>query len=131
MKQASAAVQELMRDMARLFDQAKKVNTHMVQIDAFVGNSSETAELLKGLEDARAQYKASWQRARDLAVALDPSTSGTQPSDSDSSDELSKLQEERDRLYAEAMDKSDQVHGLLERVRQLQLTSAQLLQISK
>ncbi|KAJ1940945.1 hypothetical protein EC988_006890, partial [Linderina pennispora] len=73
MKQASAAVQELMRDTARLFDQAKRVNTHMVQIDAFVGDS-ETAELLKGLEDARAQYKASWQRARELAVALDPDT---------------------------------------------------------
>ncbi|ORX68976.1 hypothetical protein DL89DRAFT_293458 [Linderina pennispora] len=101
------------------------------QLKTRMEKTAGTAELLKGLEDARAQYKASWQRARELAVALDPDTPGPQLDSSDSADQRSKLQEERDRLYAEAVDKSNQIHNLLECARQLQLTSAQLLQVSK
>ncbi|KAI7826335.1 hypothetical protein BX661DRAFT_225055 [Kickxella alabastrina] len=117
MKEAAAAIQDLMRDTAHLFDQARKLNSQLLQIDTFVSNE-ETRTLLRDLDKCKRQFKVSLEHARELAVRLDNSDAM-----------MGGLQRERDRLYEEAVDKAEQIRKLLDCVRQIQLTSAQLLQI--
>ncbi|KAJ2333769.1 hypothetical protein GGI00_002164, partial [Coemansia sp. RSA 2681] len=62
MKEAVAAVQDLMRDAALLFDQACKLNSRLLQIDTFVSDEDTRAQL-RLLEESKMQYKASLERA--------------------------------------------------------------------
>ncbi|KAJ2814080.1 hypothetical protein H4S07_000136 [Coemansia furcata] len=126
MKEAVAAVQDLMRDTAFLFDQACKLNSQLLHIDALVSDE-ETRVQLKLLEERKLQYKASLERARNLAGQLGDSSHEQTSSEGD--DNLANLQTERDLLLAQALDKSEQIRKLLDCVRQMQLTSAQLLHI--
>ncbi|KAJ2843245.1 hypothetical protein GGI22_007275 [Coemansia erecta] len=130
MKEEISAVQDLMRDTARLFEQASKLNAQLLQIDAFIDNP-ETRSLFKGLEKCKHEYKESLLRARSLAVARE---TGFRASDGaigegNSKMQIEELQRVRNELHAEAVEKSDEIHRLLDCARQLQLTSAQLLQI--
>ncbi|KAJ2903907.1 hypothetical protein GGI21_004374 [Coemansia aciculifera] len=126
MKEAIAAAQDLMRDTALLFDQACKLNSRLLLIDTFVSDEGTRAQL-KMLEESKAQYKASLERARGLAKELDDDIARDQSGSED--DSLAYLQRERDQLLAQALDKSEQIRKLLDCVRQMQLTSAQLLHI--
>ncbi|KAI8319578.1 hypothetical protein GQ54DRAFT_313448 [Martensiomyces pterosporus] len=128
MKEASAAVQDLMRDTARLFDQASKLNAQVLQLDTFIGKD-HTLALLKGLDECKKQYKESLERARSLAIGAESTQPGAAADGSNPDERLKALQSERDKLYAEAIEKSEQIRRLLDCVRQIQLTSAQLLQI--
>ncbi|KAJ2747405.1 hypothetical protein GGI20_000543 [Coemansia sp. BCRC 34301] len=125
MKEAVAAVQDLMRDTALLFDQACRLNSRLLQIDTF-SSDEDTRTQLNLLEDSKAQYRTSLERARRLASGLDDGTHSPLGHEGDS---LSILQRERDLLLAQALDKSEQMRRLLDCVRQMQLTSAQLLQM--
>ncbi|KAJ2333554.1 hypothetical protein GGH91_005912, partial [Coemansia sp. RSA 2671] len=69
MKEAVAAVQDVMRDTALLFDQARKLNSQLLHIDALIG-SEDSRTQLKTLEDRKAVYKASLERALSLAKGL-------------------------------------------------------------
>ncbi|KAJ2065372.1 hypothetical protein GGI17_000425 [Coemansia sp. S146] len=126
MKEAVAAVQDLMRDTALLFDQACKLNSQLLHIDALVSDEDTRAQL-KMLEERKALYRASLERARSLARGLGDSANEQASSEGD--DSLANLQAERDLLLAQALDKSEQIRKLLDCVRQIQLTSAQLLHI--
>ncbi|KAJ1963807.1 hypothetical protein GGI12_001822 [Dipsacomyces acuminosporus] len=128
MKEASAAVQDLMRDTARLFDQARKLNAQLLQIDTFAG-ANNTMALLKGLEECKSKYKQSLHHARTLAARLESEQPGTAAGGDDADGRLVALQAERSMLHEEAANKSRQIGKLLDCVRQIQLTSAQLLQI--
>ncbi|KAJ2759176.1 hypothetical protein IWQ56_005807 [Coemansia nantahalensis] len=126
MKEAAGAVQDLMRDTARLFDQAGKINAQLVQLDAFV--CKETAvPLLAGLEQSRTQYKEALARARSLAAAAAAASGSGQAERSDG--RLEELETERARLRGESQARSDELRRLLDCMRQVQLTSAQLLQL--
>ncbi|KAJ2075712.1 hypothetical protein GGI09_008574, partial [Coemansia sp. S100] len=124
--EAVAAVQDLMRDTALLFDQACRLNSQLLHIDALVSDEDTRAQL-KMLEERKAQYKASLERARNLARGL--ADSAYEQTSSEGGDNLASLQTERDLLFAQALDKSEQIRKLLDCVRQMQLTSAQLLHI--
>ncbi|KAJ2020776.1 hypothetical protein GGI13_007922 [Coemansia sp. RSA 455] len=126
MREAVAAVQDLMRDTALLFDQACRLNSQLLHIDALVSDEDTRAQL-KMLEERKAQYKASLERARNLARGL--ADSAYEQTSSEGGDNLASLQTERDLLFAQALDKSEQIRKLLDCVRQMQLTSAQLLHI--
>ncbi|KAJ1895692.1 hypothetical protein LPJ81_004906 [Coemansia sp. IMI 209127] len=130
MKEEISAVQDLMRDTARLFEQASKINSQLLQIDAFIDNP-ETISLFKGLEKCEREYKESLSRARSLAVALETDSRANDGviGEGSSKMQLEELQRERNGLHAEAVVKSEEIHRLLDCARQLQLTSAQLLQI--
>ncbi|KAI7834339.1 hypothetical protein BX661DRAFT_177035 [Kickxella alabastrina] len=121
MKEAAAAIQDLMRDTAHLFDQARKLNSQLLQIDTFVSNE-ETRTLLRDLDKCKRQFKV-------LAVMLESETIESDTLARNSDAMMGGLQRERDRLYEEAVDKAEQIRKLLDCVRQIQLTSAQLLQI--
>ncbi|KAJ1668221.1 hypothetical protein IW140_000475 [Coemansia sp. RSA 1813] len=125
-----AAVQDLMRDTARLFEQASKLNAQLLQIDAFI-DSPETQSLFRDLEKCRREYKESFLHARNLAVAFEaePHSNNETISEDSSKVQIGELQRERDKLHVEAVEKSEQIRRLLDCARQLQLTSAQLLQI--
>lgn len=135
-KQVSAAVQDLMRDTARLFGQAYKANMQLLQIDTFAANDDAAQVLLSDLEQARTQYKLSLDRTRTLAKALEKeevsqqtTTAAAETGSDQPTDRLDKLQKEHGMLRKQALEKSEQVRKLLDCVRQIQLTSAQLLQI--
>ncbi|KAI9504985.1 hypothetical protein BX070DRAFT_221265 [Coemansia spiralis] len=130
MKEATSAIQDLMRDTARLFEQASKLNAQLLQIDSFVENT-DMRTLFKNLEQCKSKYKESLAHAQSLSVALETSAQSIDLHlhQSSSDIQLEKLQKERDTLYEEAVDKSEQIRRLLDCARQLQLTSAQLLQI--
>ncbi|KAJ1849967.1 hypothetical protein LPJ73_003630 [Coemansia sp. RSA 2703] len=127
MKEASAAIQDLMRDTARLFDQASKLNSRLLQIDTFF-SSEETRSMLRDLDSCKRQYKSSLERARGLFKDLEIKNTNTGDATATDSN-IEELREERDKLYAEAVDKAEQIRMLLDCVRQIQLTSTQLLQI--
>ncbi|KAJ2683197.1 hypothetical protein H4218_001016 [Coemansia sp. IMI 209128] len=127
MKEAVAAVQDVMRDTALLFDQARKLNSQLLHIDALIG-SEDSRTQLKTLEDRKAVYKASLERALSLAKGLGDSAHA-QTSSEGSDNVLASLQAERDQLLVQALDKSEQIRKLLDCVRQMQLASAQLLHI--
>ncbi|KAJ1990554.1 hypothetical protein GGI25_001772 [Coemansia spiralis] len=130
MEEATSAIQDLMRDTARLFEQASKLNAQLLQIDSFVENT-DMRTLFKNLEQCKSKYKESLAHAQSLSVALETSAQSIDLHlhQSSSDIQLEKLQKERDTLYEEAVDKSEQIRRLLDCARQLQLTSAQLLQI--
>ncbi|KAJ2660799.1 hypothetical protein IWW48_002782 [Coemansia sp. RSA 1200] len=130
MKEAMVAIQDLMRDTARLFEQASKLNAQLLQIDAFIDNS-KTLSLFKGLERCKHEYKESLLHTRNMvaAVASDSHASNEMDDEDGSKPQLEKLQRVRDELHSEAVEKSEQIRRLLDCARQLQLTSAQLLQI--
>ncbi|KAJ2846627.1 hypothetical protein IWW36_004262 [Coemansia brasiliensis] len=122
MKEASAAIQDLMRDAANLFDQASKINSQILQIDTFA--QPETVKtLLKNLEQSRKQYKESLARARSYTAKL------VSDERHDSTDDLDSLQKERDELHRQAIAKSTELGLLLDCMRQVQLASAQLIQM--
>ncbi|KAJ2491951.1 hypothetical protein IWW37_001803 [Coemansia sp. RSA 2050] len=127
MKEAAAAVQDIMRDTALLFDQACKLNSQLLHIDALIGNEDTRAQLKK-LEDRKLVYKASLERALSLARGLGDSALA-QTSSEGGDNRLASLQVERNQLLAQALDKSEQIRKLLDCVRQMQLASAQLLHI--
>ncbi|KAJ1899103.1 hypothetical protein LPJ66_002320 [Kickxella alabastrina] len=128
MKEATAAIQDLMRNTAQLFDQARKLNSQLLQIDTFVSNK-ETRTLLSDLDRCKLQFKVSLECARELAIRLESETIEGDTLARNSDAMMGGLQRERDRLYEEAVDKAEQIRKLLDCVRQIQLTSAQLLQI--
>ncbi|KAJ2811196.1 hypothetical protein FBU31_007825, partial [Coemansia sp. 'formosensis'] len=107
--EAVAAVQDLMRDTALLFDQACKLNSQLLHIDALVSDE-ETRVQLKLLEERKLQYKASLERARNLAGRLGDSSHEQTSSEGD--DNLANLQTERNLLLAQALDKSEQIRKL-------------------
>ncbi|KAJ2324503.1 hypothetical protein GGH92_010667, partial [Coemansia sp. RSA 2673] len=98
----------------------------LLHIDALVSDEDTRAQL-KMLEERKAQYKASLERARNLTREL--ADSAYERTSSEGGDNLASLQTERDLLLAQAFDKSEQIRKLLDCVRQMQLTSAQLLHI--
>ncbi|KAJ2455868.1 hypothetical protein EV183_000484 [Coemansia sp. RSA 2336] len=122
MKEASGAVQDLMRDTAQLFDQASKINSQVLQIDTFAQPETVKA-LLKNLEQSRKQYKETLERARSCTANL------VNDENHDSTDELDALQKERDELRRQAVAKSNELSLLLDSMRQVQLASAQLIQM--
>ncbi|KAJ2554362.1 hypothetical protein EV175_002610 [Coemansia sp. RSA 1933] len=130
MKEAVSAVQDLMRDTARLFEQASKLNAQLLHIDAFI-DRPETQSLFKGLENCRREYKESLLRARSLAAEFEADSRANDGTIGDDSSrmQIEGLQRERNELHIEAVEKSEEVRRLLDCARQLQLTSAQLLQI--
>ncbi|KAJ2847074.1 hypothetical protein J3B02_004253 [Coemansia erecta] len=128
MKEATAAIQDLMRDTAQLFDQASKLNSQLLQIDTFVSNQ-ETHTQLRELARCKNQYKQSLERARSLVDALEADEAESEAMVGTSESRLEHLQQKRDQLHAEAVDKAEEIRMLLDCVKQIQLTSAQLLQI--
>ncbi|KAJ2667788.1 putative ubiquinone biosynthesis monooxygenase [Coemansia sp. RSA 1085] len=122
MAEASDAIQDLMRDAANLFDQASKINSQILQIDTFA--QPETVKtLLKNLEQSRKQYKETLERARSCTAKL------VNEEKHDSTDDLDALQKERDELRRQAVAKSNELGLLLDSMRQVQLASAQLIQM--
>ncbi|KAJ2645985.1 hypothetical protein IWW40_005727 [Coemansia sp. RSA 1250] len=111
-----------MRDAANLFDQASKINSQILQIDTFA--QPETVKtLLKNLEQSRKQYKETLERARSCTAKL------VNEEKHDSTDDLDALQKERDELRRQAVAKSNELGLLLDSMRQVQLASAQLIQM--
>ncbi|KAJ2776886.1 hypothetical protein GGI15_004698, partial [Coemansia interrupta] len=113
MKESSAAIQDLMRDTARLFDQASKVNSRLLQIDTFF-SSEETRCLLRDLDSCKRQYKLSLERARELFTAMETKSTDGGEDVVTTDSRLEELREERDKLRAEAVDKAEQIRVLLD-----------------
>ncbi|KAJ2289731.1 hypothetical protein IWW55_006230, partial [Coemansia sp. RSA 2706] len=128
MKGAAAAIQDLMRDTAHLFDQASKVNARLLQIDTFVGSADLQAQLAN-LAQSRRQYKESLAGAR-ACVSGGLSSALDQPREQpDVDDATESLQQARDELHCEAIAKSEEIRQLLNCMRQVQLASAQLVRM--
>ncbi|KAJ2478968.1 hypothetical protein EV174_004149, partial [Coemansia sp. RSA 2320] len=106
MKEAAAAVQDLMRDTALLLDRACKLNSRLLQIDTFVADV-DTRALLKSLKEHKSQYKESLERARSLAKGVCATTLNQGCSEEDYS--LSDLQLQHSLLLKKALDKSEQI----------------------
>ncbi|PIA14281.1 hypothetical protein COEREDRAFT_82808 [Coemansia reversa NRRL 1564] len=128
MKETVSAVQDLMRDTARFFDQARKINEQLLQIDTFV-NKRETGLLLEGLDQCRRQYKQSLSRARNIVLAHKVCDLDGVAGSSETGDDINDLHWEREHLRKEAVAKSEEIRRLLDCMRQIQLTSAQLMQM--
>ncbi|KAJ2778494.1 hypothetical protein H4R18_004565 [Coemansia javaensis] len=129
MKEASGAIQDLMRDAARLFDHAGKINAQVLQIDAFAAGDG-AAPLLAELDRSRAQYKKTLARVRSAVAALEAAAPVQAAGAEGPGDRIEGLRQERSRLRQESEARSAEIHRLLGCMRQLQLTSAQLLQIA-
>ncbi|KAJ1728033.1 hypothetical protein LPJ61_004255 [Coemansia biformis] len=128
MKEASGAIQDLMRDTARLLDQACKINAYFLQLDTSASSES-TMPLLASLEQSRAQYRASLAHVRSVTAAAEASSPAGADDAGGSGGRLSDLQRERDSLREESCAKSEEMRRLLDCMRQIQLTSAQLVQL--
>ncbi|KAJ2799019.1 hypothetical protein H4R20_004601 [Coemansia guatemalensis] len=128
MKETVGAVQDLMRDTARLFEQARKINEQLLQIDTFV-NKRDTGMLLEGLDQSRRQYKKSLSRARNIVTARKACSLDEAAGNSEAGEDIEDLLRERERLREEAVARSEEIRKLLDCMRQVQLTSAQLMQM--
>ncbi|KAJ2161920.1 hypothetical protein GGF46_001111 [Coemansia sp. RSA 552] len=129
MKETAGAIQDLMRDTARLFDQARKLNSQLLQIDAFLDKDG-TRSLLEGLEHSKRQYQASLDCARGRIAALGTGSLPEAAAKADCpADTLEALVHERDRLREVSVAKAKEIHRLLGCMRQVQLVSAQLIQM--
>ncbi|KAJ2079059.1 hypothetical protein H4R24_004039 [Coemansia sp. RSA 988] len=128
MKGTVSAVQDLMRDTARLFDQARKINEQLLQIDTFV-NKQDTGLLLEGLDQSRHQYKQSLSRARNVVLAHKACNLDGVTGSSEASEGIEDLLQEREHLREEAVARSEEMRKLLDCMRQIQLTSAQLVEM--
>ncbi|KAJ1883449.1 hypothetical protein LPJ57_000108 [Coemansia sp. RSA 486] len=113
MKEATAAIQDLMRDTAQLFDQASKLNSQLLQIDTFVSNQ-KTHTQLRELAKCKAQYKQSLERARSLVAAIEADGVESEAMADTSESRLEFLQQKRDQMYAEAVDKAEEIRVLLD-----------------